>query len=240
MKKQKNKAEIKKELASQYFGKEADEYDNIRENDPRRKLVVDIQKQITISFLKNTGKENILDVACGTGRFFELYAPRQIYGIDASADMLKQAAKRKGVKKVQVADAEKLPFPDNTFDAVITSQFIMHTPFYKNIIKDMMRVAKKGGSLIIDFPNKHSLSYTSTKRRIIKGELRHYNLFTKKDIYDIAKENNLEIKQIKGTVVFSPVFLPKSFVSLSKKLNSVLMKMFSPFSYVFYVHFIKK
>ncbi|MEM3405616.1 MAG: class I SAM-dependent methyltransferase [Candidatus Pacearchaeota archaeon] len=236
----KSKKKIKEELANQYFGKEAEEYDYVREKDPRRKAVIEIQKEITSSFLKDTGKKNILDVACGTGRFFGLYTPREIYGIDISPDMLKQARKKKGVKKIVIADAEKIPFPNNMFDVVITSQFIMHTPFYMKVIKEMVRVAKKGGSIIIDFPNKYSLSYLSTKIRLLKGKLRYYNLFTKKQILKIAKDNNLEIKQIRGTVIFSPMFLPKSFTKLSIKLNSFLLKLFPELSYVYYVHFIKK
>jgi ubiquinone/menaquinone biosynthesis C-methylase UbiE len=154
--------------------------------------------------------------------------------------MLQQARKRKGVKKVQVADAEKIPFRDNFFDVVITSQFIMHTPFYKRVIKEMTRVVKKNGSVIIDFPNLYSISYFFTKKRIKRGELRYYNLFKKKEIYQIAKENNLKIAAIRETVVFSPMFFPKSLIRLSMALNWLLVKIFPSFSYVFYVHFIKK
>ncbi len=237
----KSKEEIKRELNHQYFGKEAREYDLVRMKDPRRKMVIDIQKQITLSFLKTAGKKNILDVACGTGRFFELYRPREIYGIDISFDMLKQAGRRKEkIKKLQVADAEKIPFPDNKFDVVNTSQFIMHIPNYNKVIREMARVTKKKGSIIIDFPNKISLSYFVTKLRILTGKLRHYNLFTRKQIYKIAEKNNLKVKEIKGTVVFSPVLLPKFLVGFSKYLNSLLMKFFPGFSYVFYVHFIKQ
>lgn len=236
----KSKEQIKSELAGQYYGKTAEEYDSIRADDPRRRAVIEIQKNITRSFLKDAGKSNILDVACGTGRFFELYAPREIYGIDISSDMLKIAGKRKGVKKVMVADAEKIPFKDNTFDVVNTSQFMMHTPFYKNVISDMTRVAKPGGSIIIDFPNRYSISYFFTRRRVKTGVFRHYNMFTKRQIYEIAKENNLEIKEIRGTVVFSPMFLPKSIVNFSMNLNSILLKIFPVFTYVRYVHFIKR
>lgn len=238
----KSKLQIKKELAEQYFGEEAREYDKVRVEDPRRTAVIKIQKKITRDFLRYAGKKNILDIACGTGRFFYLYAPREIYGMDISKAMLKEAKKRKGVKikKLLVADAEKIPFKDNMFDVVITSQFIMHTPFYKNIIREMTRVAKKGGSLIIDFPNKYSISYFFTKARVKKGVFRYYNLFTRKEIYEIAKENNLKINTIKGTVVFSPMLFPKSLANFSMKLNTFLIKFLSSFSYVYYVHLVKQ
>jgi ubiquinone/menaquinone biosynthesis C-methylase UbiE len=231
---------IKKELASQYFGKEAEIYDAARSEDPRRRAVIDIQKKITQGFLKDAGGNNILDVACGTGRFFELYGNRKIYGIDISPEMLKQAAKRKGVKKVMTADAENIPFKNDTFDVVNTSQFIMHTPFYRKVIKEMTRVAKKNGSIIIDFPNKFSLSYFFTKRRIATGTFRHYNLFTLSEIKDIARENNLKIREIRPTVVFSPMLFPESWIKFSMGFNALLTKIVPSFAYVRYVHFIKQ
>ena len=238
----KSAQQIKEELAKQYFGKEAAEYDQVRHADPRRMLVVNIQARITKELLKKAGGNNILDIACGTGRFFPLYVPREIYGIDISSEMLRQASKRKGlnIKKLQVADAENIPFEDEFFDVVNTSQFIMHTPYYKKIIRDMVRVTKQGGSIIIDFPNKYSISNPFTKHRIRTGVYRHYNLFTKKQIRQIAKENNLEIKDMKGTTIFTPMMLPKSMTGFSKALNSFLVKLLPGFAYVFYVRFVKK
>lgn len=240
----KTKEEIKRGLASQYFGKNAEEYDDIRSEDSRRDFIIKIQENITKGFLKDikNKKRKILDVACGTGRFFYLYAPMEIYGIDISSDMLEKAKVRKSVniKKVLVADAEKIPFKDNIFDVVNTSQFIMHTPYYNKVIKEMVRVTKKGGSIIIDFPNKKSISSFFTKKRISTGEFRHYNLFDKKEIFEIAKKNNLEIKDIRETVFFSPMFFPKWMLKFYEKLDDFLIKIFPNFSYVFYFHFVKK
>lgn len=240
----KTKEEIKKGLAFQYFGKEAENYDYLRSEDPRRNFIIKIQEDITRDFLKDikSKKRKILDVACGTGRFFYLYSPMEIYGIDISLDMLEKAKNRKGVhiKKILVADAEKIPFKDNFFDVVNTSQFIMHTPYYDKIIKEMARVTKKGGSIIIDFPNKKSISSFFTKKRVLTGKFRHYNLFDKKEIFEIAKKNNLKIKSIKETVFFSPMFLPKCMLKSYKKLNDFLIKTYPNFSYVFYFHFVKE
>ncbi len=236
----KSKEQIKKELAECYWKEEAWDYDEGRVKDPRRKIIFEIQKEITSSFLKSAGKNNILDVACGTGRFFPLYAPRKIYGVDISRDMLNEARKKKLAKELKLADAENLPFKDNTFDAVITSQFVMHTPYYEKIIKEMTRVAKKQGSIIIDFPNKVSISYFPTKIRLLAGKLRNFNMFTEKQIREIAKKNNLQIKEIRGTVVFPPMALPEFLSGFSKTANKLLVNLFPGLVYTYYVHFIKK
>ena len=236
----KNNEKITEELAKQYFGKEAENYDLERTNDIRKRVILNKQKQILSDFLNNTKKGKILDVACGTGFYFDVYPQKEIYGIDISEEMLLQAKEKKKVKNVLVADAKKLPFKDETFDVVISTRFIMHTPDYEEVIKEMKRVVKKGGSIILDFPNKYSFSFLPTKIRIIKGKLRHYNFFTIHDIEEIAKKNNLNIIERKGNVIFTPNFLPSSCANISIRLNNYLENLVPKLSYVFFTHFIKK
>ena len=189
----KSKKKIKEELAKQYFGNPARDYDYKRTKDIRDCDVIEREIEITKKFLLNSKKGKILDVACGTGRLFPFYGKREIYGIDISKDMLKIAKKKFPGAKLVVSDAEKIPFKPNYFPVVITSKFIVHTPNYEKVIKEMNRVVQPGGSIIIDFPNKRSLSYLPTKMRLLTGELRYFNLFTFSKIKSIAKKYNLEI-----------------------------------------------
>jgi len=236
----KNHKKIKEQLAQQYFGKETKEYDFARSSTPRGKYIVEIKQKIMKKFLEKSKGKNILDVACGTGRFFHLYGNRKIYGIDISKDQLDEA-KRKNPKAIlKVADAEKLPFKDGFFDVVITSQFIEHIPQYKKVIKEMKRVCKPGGNLIIDFPNKLSLTYIPTKIRILTGKLRHLNLFTKNQIKQLAKELNLKIRDYENTVIITPNIFPSFMLPVIRKLNSVLIKICPQFGYLHFVRFEKK
>lgn len=235
----KSKEQIKKELSEQYFGEESQKYNEVRIQDPRRAYVVGRQSEITKTFLKNEQCKEILDVACGTGRFFYLY-PGKIYGIDISSDQLSEAGKNNKKAILKVCDSAKICYPNEKFDVTITSQFIMHTPEYKKVISEMGRVTKKGGAIIIDFPNKISLSYLPTKLKIFLGKLRYYNLFTLKKIRDIARENNFEIELIEPTVIITPAIFPKSLLNLSSFLNKKLTKLLHRFTYVYYVKFRKK
>ena len=131
----KNQEKIKKELAAQYYGEEARNYDRDRSTDPRRKYIVQRKEEIFRNLLKNAKGKNILDVACGTGRFFYLYGKRKIYGIDISEDQLAEAKKRYVRPKLKKCDATKICYPNETFDVVITSQFIEHIPQYFEVIK---------------------------------------------------------------------------------------------------------
>jgi len=231
---------IKKQLAEQYFGRETEEYDSARSSTPARKYIVQKKAEIMAKLLGESKGRNILDVACGTGRFFYLYENRQIFGCDISKDQLREAKKKSPDATLIVADAEKLPYPDNKFDIVITSQFIEHIPQYKNILKEMARVCKPGGSIIADFPNKHSLTYLPTKARIFTGKLRHLNLFTKEQIKNLADELNLEIKNIENTVVISPNLFPAFCLPGINRINEQLIKKFPNLGYLYFIRFVKK
>lgn len=237
-----NKRELKEALTNYYTGKEAEDYDYNRERkDVRRYAEVKKQIENTLTLLEGLPEKEILDVACGTGRLFHLYGKRKIYGVDISEDMLKQARKKYPNAVLKIADAENIPYEDNRFDIIITAQFIQHLPEYINGLKEMVRVCKKGGYIIVDFPNKHSLIYLF---REIKRKLgfvwRPYNCFSKGDIKKIAEELGLEIIDIKKTIVITPLILPKSFVKFSEGLNNFLIKIVPFATYKNYVLFRKK
>lgn len=238
----KSKEEVKKKLAEHYHGKEADIYDKERLQDIRTRDIFDRDMEIIKKFLSNSKKGKLLDVACGTGRAFPFYIGREIYGVDISKDMLEQAEKLKiktKIKELKVCDAEKLPYKNETFSVSIASRFICHTPNYRNVIKEMTRVTKKGGSIIIEFPNKYSISYLPTKLRLLTGKLRNYNLFSSKDIKKIAQENNLKIAEKEAKVFITPKAFPKRFHEKVRRLNKGLVKLFPGLSYPHYVRFVK-
>lgn len=105
-----------------------------------------------------------LDVATGTGDVaIEIVRQHafntRVVGIDFSAGMLKMGRAKiaeKGYKKqidLCFGDAAFLPFEDKTFDAAIIAFGIRNLSDYKSGIKEMMRVIKEGGRVIIlEFP----------------------------------------------------------------------------------------
>jgi ubiquinone/menaquinone biosynthesis C-methylase UbiE len=99
---------------------------------------------------------SLLDCGCGPGSitigFAEAIAPGQVTAIDIDPDMIEQAqaaAKERGVGNVrfQVADMHKLPFPDNSFDAVWTASVMQYIEDPVAVAKEMLRVLKPSGVL---------------------------------------------------------------------------------------------
>ncbi|MDD5268347.1 MAG: methyltransferase domain-containing protein [Methylococcales bacterium] len=97
---------------------------------------------------------HILEVGVGTGKNFDYYpAGARITAIDFSPEMLKQAAHKKARKAVSVElelmDAQSLVFADNSFDTVIGSFVFCSVPLPLKGLKELYRVCKPGGQVIL-------------------------------------------------------------------------------------------
>ena len=94
----------------------------------------------------------ILDAGCGTGVFAGRLRDNgfRVVGIDASIGMLAPARDR-GVGVAQ-AIAQRLPFPDATFDGFVSVAVLHHlgsTDVVRGAIDEMMRVLRPGGRAVI-------------------------------------------------------------------------------------------
>jgi ubiquinone/menaquinone biosynthesis C-methylase UbiE len=97
----------------------------------------------------------LLDVACGAGQL-TLPAARkgiQVTGLDLAANLVQQArtkAAEEGLKiQVDEGDAESLPYPDASFDVVMSLIGSMFAPRPELVASEMCRVCRSGGNIIM-------------------------------------------------------------------------------------------
>jgi SAM-dependent methyltransferase len=97
--------------------------------------------------------ERVLDVACGSGNAALAAARRfcRVTGIDYVPALLERDRRRDEAKNpaatFEEADAEDLPFPDGSFDAVLSTCGAMFAPDQERTARELLRVCRPGGRI---------------------------------------------------------------------------------------------
>jgi ubiquinone/menaquinone biosynthesis C-methylase UbiE len=117
-------------------------------------------RQMTADLAHLQPREAVLDVGCGTGTL-ALVAKRgvgaagRVAGIDPAPQMIARAqskAARRGLSiDFRVGVIERLPYPDHTFDVVLSSLMMHHLPddLKRQGLAEIVRVLKPGGRLLV-------------------------------------------------------------------------------------------
>jgi demethylmenaquinone methyltransferase / 2-methoxy-6-polyprenyl-1,4-benzoquinol methylase len=147
----------KKEQIAEMFNNVAHRYDFLNR---ALSLGIDVwwRKKALLS-LKDLKPKNVLDVATGTADVAimcnKLLSPDKIVGVDISAGMLEQgdikiaALGLQNKITLQLSDGEKLPFPDNSFDAVTIAYGIRNFEHVEQGLAEMHRVLKPNGEIMV-------------------------------------------------------------------------------------------
>jgi SAM-dependent methyltransferase len=99
----------------------------------------------------------MLDIGCGTGTFarrvLDEHREAEIWGLDFCGKMIRAGLKQRRPSDQRIrfiqADSESLPLLDNTFDVVCCSNSFHHYPNQSSAVREMHRVLRPGGRLII-------------------------------------------------------------------------------------------
>lgn len=153
--------------------------------------------------------DKILKIGCGFGNYFEYYLKKtdKIVGIDISKNNIDYCKKRyKNKMTFLVKDADKkFDFQDNSFDIVVTADTIEHLYNRYNFIKEVYRVLKTGGKLIVITPN---LVKLRNRIKVLLGEYPgtagtrpdlemydggHVNNFTFKTLRELGEQNGFKV-----------------------------------------------
>jgi SAM-dependent methyltransferase len=145
----------------EFYRREARGYEASRYGGRYGGLFKELHLDTLTGFLSSSLPANVLDVAAGTGHVTELLVSLgfNLTSIDLTEEMLVAARDRIREKELKVdfilGNAFTLPFADATFQIVISTRFLHLWPQAQQgaLIREMVRVLKPGGILIVDFDN---------------------------------------------------------------------------------------
>ena len=143
-----------------------------------------------------TPGQKILDVGCGFGRNLKAFLEYglEVYGFDASKELLKIAKAQAPRAKLQLLDLrEKLPYESNFFDAIWARNSLHHLE-YKDLnqsLSELRRVLKPNGVIFIEW--KEGQGEIITKEEKAQGQERFYNLLSKKEVEELVKNTGFKI-----------------------------------------------
>ena len=108
------------------------------------------EKEAVLDALGPVDDKQVLEIACGTGRFTVMLAERgaDVVGLDISEAMLSQGREKARAAGVEDhleflrGDAGRLPFPDDHFDAVLAMRFFHLADTPEAFLSEMERVTK--------------------------------------------------------------------------------------------------
>lgn len=173
-------------------------------------------------------KDNILDVGCGDGYYLHLISSLgvknlKLTGIDYDEKALKSAKKNLKGKKInfEVVDLmQKSKLRANSFDKVVMSEVAEHLPDDVKGLKEINRVMKKGGKLVLTVPNANypflwdpinrlleSVFDTHIKSGFFAGIWnQHQRLYTPDRIEKAVKKAGFKVKKVKALTCWSLPF----------------------------------
>lgn len=192
------------------------------------------EKTDKIVELVGEGKK-VLDAGCGDGLITDKIGKNNyVVGIDNSKEAIKLAKQKcSNVDKLKEDNALDLSFKDNTFDVVVLADVIEHIKQEQELLKEMHRVTKKNGEIIITTPlkrkdsllwdpNNHVKEYSTDD--LEKSVSNYYNII---DIELIETKGIKDLVRWIGGEVFgflSKRILPLKIYRKLGKFKTILLK----------------
>lgn len=168
-----------------------------------------------LSLLHPIQSDKILDVGCGSGDILQLVLRGELWGLDISPRLAKEAQERLGSRaRIFCGNAETVDeqLKGATFDKIFCSEVLEHVQHPERTLRAMANLSASGGKLIISVPNERLIDTVKTALaaiglfRFVLGSsvarsMRddwHLHLFERKTLPQLLSSSGIIAKKIYG------------------------------------------
>ncbi len=212
-----------------------------------------VRASAVINLLSPGRGEKILDVGCGNARdiIYMIEQGTQVVGIDMSEGMVVEAKadlEKLGYNDVtlEVGDATQLNYADNEFDKILCSEVIEHIPNADEALREMWRVLKPDGLLVLSTPNPKSwygFDRYVVWEKILRKKWDHpYDYWrSMKDLLTMTEQKGFVTTRRIGvcyvpgflvTYFALPLFLQKLLLRVVKVIEPIFSRKFPQYGYM--------
>ena len=208
-------------------------------------------RDVAINALGEVLNKKGLDLGGGAGTYSHFLT---LMGADMSVQDLSEIDRKQGLAQCRkiginveykIGDAQNLQFKDETFDFVISNDFFEHINHEEkiNVIKEVSRVLKPGGTFVIKTPNLTYLRISINLKRIVRlikfkspfiyiystrnnPDCEHHGLKTYSELEDILENNfffNIERIKVLTRRKYIPHFLVKLIRGLAPLSSQIVI-----------------
>lgn len=152
---------------------------------------------------QNENPKNILDVGCASGWFLsELnkeFEKTEAFGIDVYKRAIEYGKKKYKNINLKKADAHKIPYSSNSFDVIICNEVLEHVEDPDKVLKEMIRVLKKDGVLVVEIDTGNWLFklvwffWTNVRKGVWRDS--HVHVFNTDKLRRLFLNNGLKIEK---------------------------------------------
>jgi SAM-dependent methyltransferase len=170
-----------------------------------------LEQELIVSLCEPLSGKSVLDVGCGDGILTTQFRHRGaslVIGCDPDPRMIAKARARtttdRDVIKFLLGRVEHLPFRDRSFDVVTAVTVLCFVEQRSRAVREMARVLKPGGRLVIGRLGKWSTWAASRRIRAWLGDQfwRHARFSTARELHTAAIAAGLRADQLRGAVYY--------------------------------------
>jgi ubiquinone biosynthesis O-methyltransferase len=178
-------------------------------------MTEEIEQRLILDLMGGLAGRRILDVGCGDGALACAAASRgaEVSGVDPDPAILAAADSRAAQAHVRATylngRVERLPFPNASFDVVVSVTVLCFVPDAAGAVREMARVLRPGGRLVLGELGRWSLWAIIRRVRGWLGSStwQAARFHTAAELRALAEQAGLWVTDVRGAVYYPPVGL---------------------------------